>query len=196
MSRQTTLTHGSTVCMFPSEDTLLIFNIACSVKDYSRISHLERSSSTHPTLPSQSSSRSIENLHNDNETLFISCPLTAVTFQDAHKFLANGWKMLQEWNRHWGMGASFSLRAANAFLGIGLVEVTADRAHGEILDIIRKGKEVLFQLESIAASINLCSIQDKELRSFWLETVCVIEGVNEQVTRADVARQYCTKRLH
>jgi hypothetical protein len=166
MSRQTTLTHGSTACMFPSEDALLIFNIACSVEDYSRTSHLERSSSTHPTSPSQSSSRSIENPHNDDETLFTPRPLTAVTFQDAHEFLANGRKMLQEWNRHWGMGASFSHRAANAFLGIGLVEVAADRARGEILDIIRKGKEALFQLESIAVSIDLCSIQDNEFRSF------------------------------
>jgi hypothetical protein len=95
--------------------------------------------------------------------------------------------MLQEWNRQWGMGASFSHRAANAFLGIGLVEVAADRARGEILDIIRKGREALFQLESIA-----CSIRDDEYRSFWLETIRVIEGLNEQVTRADAALQYFT----
>jgi hypothetical protein len=94
--------------------------------------------------------------------------------------------MLQEWNRRWGTGASFSHRAANAFLGIGLVEVSADRARGEVLDIIRKGREALLQLESIAF-IDLRSIQADEFRSLWIESIRVIEGLNERVTRADAA---------
>jgi hypothetical protein len=73
--------------------------------------------------------------------------------------------MLQEWNRRWGTGASFSHRAANAFLGIGFIEVPADHARGEILDIIRKGREALLQLESIAI-IDLRSIQADEFQSF------------------------------
>lgn len=108
-----------------------------------------------------------------------------VTF---HDFLANGQKILQEWNRRWGTGASFSHRAAKAFLGP--VEVPADRVRGEILDSRRNGREVLLQLESIAF-IDLRSIQaDKydEYRSLLLETIRVIEGVIERNTRADVAR--------
>jgi hypothetical protein len=71
-------------------------------------------------------------------------------------------------------------------LGIGLVEVPADRARGEILDIIRKGREALLQLESIAF-IDLSSIQADKFQSFWIETIRVIEGLKERVTRADAA---------
>ncbi len=166
---------------FPSEDTRLIFNMPCSVEGHSRTSHLERSSS-----PSQSSSRSIEKPHNDDETLLTPRPPTTVTFQDAQDFLANGRKMLREWNRQWGTGADFSYRAANAFLGIGLVEVPADRARGEIPDIIKKGREALLQLESIAF-IDFGSIQVDDFPGFWIETMHVIEGLKEQVTRADAA---------
>jgi hypothetical protein len=61
-----------------------------------------------------------------------------------------------------------------------------DRARGEMLDIIRKGREAILQLESIAF-IDLRSIQADEFRSFWTETIRVIEGLNEQVTRAGAA---------
>lgn len=94
--------------------------------------------------------------------------------------------MLEEWNRRWGTGASFSHRVANAFLGIGLVEVSADRARGEMLDMIRKGRKAISQLESIAF-IDLRLIQADEFRNFWIETIRVIEGLNERVTRAGAA---------
>ena len=72
-------------------------------------------------------------------------------------------------------------QAANAFLSISLVEVSADRAHKEVLDIVRKGREALLQLESIAF-VDLHSIQADEFQSLWIESICVIEGLNEQVT--------------
>jgi hypothetical protein len=95
---------------------------------------------------------------------------------------------LQEWNRRWGTGANFSHRAANAFLGIGLVKVPADRARGEILDMIRKGREALLQLESIAL-IDLRSIQVDKFPGFWIETIRVVEGLHERVARADAVLQ-------
>ena len=109
-----------------------------------------------------------------------------VSVQDAHDFIANGWKMLEEWNRWWGTGDSFSHRVANVFLDIGLIEVSADCACGEMLDMIRKGRKAISQLESIVF-IDLHLIQADEFQNFWIETIYVIEGLNEQVTRAGAA---------
>jgi hypothetical protein len=109
-----------------------------------------------------------------------------VTFHDGHEFIANGQKVLQEWNKRWGTGANFMHRAANGFLGIGLVKVPADRARGELLDMVRKGREALLQLKSIAF-IDLRSIQIDEFRDFWIDTIRVIEGLNERVAQADLA---------
>ena len=154
---------------------------------------LKRSShslSTRSKPPSQSSSRSIKNPHNDDETPLTPCPSTKVTFQDAREFLANGQKTLKEWSRQWGTGTSFSHRAAKAFCGIGLVKVPEDRARGEVLDIIRKGREALLQLESIT-SIDLRSIQADEFRAFWIETIRVTNGLSERVAQADAVFRLC-----
>jgi hypothetical protein len=94
--------------------------------------------------------------------------------------------MLQEWIRRWGTGNSFSRQAASASLGIGLVGVPADCARGEILDVIRMGRGALLELELIVF-IDLHSIQADEFQSFWIESIRVIEGLNELVTRADAA---------
>lgn len=111
-----------------------------------------------------------------------------VTFQDAHEFIANGQKTLQEWNGRWGTGGNFLHRAANALLGIGLVKVPADRARGELLDMVRKGREVLLQLESIAF-VDLHSIQVDEFQDFWIKTIRVVEGLYERVAQADAVLQ-------
>jgi hypothetical protein len=140
-------------------------------------------------LSSSSSSSSSENPHNDDETLLAPWPLKTVTFQDAQEFVANGQKTLQEWNRRWGSGAIFSHQAANALLGIGLVKVPPDRARREILDVIRKGRDALFQLESIAF-IDLGSIQDDEFRGFWAEAIRVIFGLHERVAQAEAVFQF------
>lgn len=79
------------------------------------------------------------------------------------------------------MGASFLHQATNAFLGIGLIEVPADYTHGKMLDIIRKKREVISQLKLIMF-INLHSIKADEFQSFWIETIHVVGGLNEQVT--------------
>ena len=47
------------------------------------------------------------------------------------------------------------------FLGISLVEVPVDCTRGEMLDIIRKGREAILQLESIIF-IDLLSIKADE----------------------------------
>ena len=83
--------------------------------------------------------------------------------------------------KHWDSflsNCSFSHRVTNAFLGIGLVKVSADRACGEMLDMIRKGRKVISQLESIVF-IDLHLIQADEFRNFWIETIRVIERLNE-----------------
>jgi hypothetical protein len=95
---------------------------------------------------------------------------------------------LQEWNRRWGLGVSFLDRAADVFLGIGLVEVPADRAYGELLDIIRKGRKALSQLESIAF-INSHSIKVNQFPGFWIEINHVIEGLYERIAQADAVLQ-------
>jgi hypothetical protein len=102
----------------------------------------------------------------------------SLTSQKAHDFIDDGRKILQEWSRRWGTGASFSHRASNAVLGIGL-EVPADRAREEILDIIIKGREVISHLESIFV--------DDEIRNIWSEGIRVVEEISERVTRAGSA---------
>jgi hypothetical protein len=175
---------------FPPRTFCLYSSSPRSVEGFTRTSDLDRSSFTHPTSSSRSSSRSVEDPHDDVDTLLTARPVTTVTFRDAHELLSNSRKMLQEWNIRWGTGASFSYRATNAFLGIGPLEIPADRTRGEILDLIRKGRRALLQLESIAF-IDLRSIKPDEFQGFWIEAVRVIEGLNERVTRADVALQPC-----
>jgi len=171
----------------PVRDALLIFNVAfCSVEGHSRTSHSEKPS--HFSSPSQSSSRSIENPHNDDETLLTPRPLTTVTFQDVRDILANGQKMLQEWDNRWGTSAIFSHRAANAFPGVGLVKVPADCTRGELLDMVGKGREALLQLETIAFS-DLCSFQADELRNVWNDVIRVAEGLCERIAQVVAALQ-------
>jgi hypothetical protein len=99
--------------------------------------------------------------------------MKTVTFQYARESLANGQKTLQEWNRRWGSSASILHRASDAILGFGLAK--PDRAREEILNMTRKGREVLSQLESIAF-IDLRSIKVDEFPGFWIETIRVFEG--------------------
>lgn len=77
------------------------------------------------------------------------------------------------------------------FLGTGLVEVPADRTRGEILDIVRKGREALLELESIAF-IDLRSIQPDEFQSLWKETFRVVHQINERVTDEALQPRLCS----
>jgi hypothetical protein len=63
------------------------------------------------------------------------------------------------------------------FYGIGLVEVPANCTRGEMLDIIRKGREMFLQLESI----NLCPIQPDKVNDFWTESLHIIEGLVKHI---------------
>jgi hypothetical protein len=116
---------------------------------------------------------------------------TPVSFQDARKIIADGQKMLQEWNKRWGTTISeFSFRTVNASLEFGgLVKMTpVDHARGEIMTMIRNGREVLLQLKSIA-HLDFQSVPAGDFPNFWMETVRVIEGLHEQIAHADVAVQ-------
>ncbi len=86
------------------------------------------------------------------------------------------------------MGINFLHRAANVFLSI---NPPADRRiQKEILDMAQKGRQALLQLELIVF-INFSSIQIDDFLGFWIETMCVMEGLNEQVTQADAVLQLC-----
>ena len=106
-----------------------------------------------------------------------------ISFQDAREIVANGRKILQEWNKRWGSVANFSFRAVNVFLKFGHTTADYQYAHRELLAIVQKGREVLSQVESIAF-INLQSIKVEEFPDFWIETLRVVEGLHEQMSVA------------
>ena len=56
--------------------------------------------------------------------------------------------------------------------------------------MIRKGKQALLQLESIAF-VDLQSIQAADFQDFWIETIRVIEGIHERIAHANAALQLC-----
>jgi len=60
----------------------------------------------------------------------------------------------------------------------------ADRVEEELMVIVRKGRESLLQLESIAF-VDLCSVQANEFRTFWIDAVRVIQGLSERLAQAD-----------
>jgi hypothetical protein len=113
---------------------------------------------------------------------------TSVTFQDALEIVSVGQETLQEWNKRWGTGANLSHRAVNSFFNVGLIKVPAERARGEITDMVRRGREVLLRLESIGF-IDLHSIRANEFQDFWIKAIRVIEGLHERVAQADVVLQ-------
>jgi hypothetical protein len=186
------LTHGSTTRKLSIRDALLIFNLTspCSVEGQRRTRHSEKSShfsSTHSTPvaphPLNRQAAAKKKLHNDDETFHIPC-----SFHDALEFVANGQKLLQEWIKRWGTGAGFSHRAANLYLGTGLVKAPADRAiaRGELQEMVRKGMDALLLLD-YAAFIDLRSIQIDEYRHLLIQTLRLIEELTERLTRAEIA---------
>ena len=91
--------------------------------------------------------------------------------------------MLQEWNKRWGTPAStFPHRAAN----VSPVKVPVDCGPAELLDMVRKGKEALSQLESVGA-IDLRSIQTDEFRGLMLGCFRVVSGLCQRITQAKIA---------
>jgi len=86
------------------------------------------------------------------------------------------------------MGINFLHRAANAFLSIN--PPVDRRIQKEILDMAQKGRQALLQLESIAF-VDFSSIQIDDFPGFWIETMRVMEGLNERVAQADAVLQLC-----
>ena len=68
------------------------------------------------------------------------------------------------------------------------MQVPADRALEELTEMIRKGREALLQMESIAL-IDLRSIHVDEFRDFWINVVRVVEGLYERVAQAEAVLQ-------
>jgi len=132
-----------------------------------------------PASPSTSSIKVFKNPENNDETFHSRSPLKTLTFQDTHAFVANAQRTLQEWNRRWGTSANFWHRA---------MQVPADRALEELTEMIRKGREALLQMESIAL-IDLRSIHVDEFRDFWINVVRVVEGLYERVAQAEAVLQ-------
>jgi hypothetical protein len=165
-----------------------------SVEDHndhcrSRCSHV----SICPTSPPKSThSSGNPRDKDDDDSSRRSCPSAAIiTLQDAHKIVTNGQKTLQDWNKRWGaVTTTFSFRVVNTILELGLGKVPAISAHGELMAMIRKGKQMLLQLESIAF-IDLQSIQAADFPDFWVETIRVIEGIHERIAHANAALQLC-----
>jgi hypothetical protein len=130
-------------------------------------------------LSSIGSSRDSPN--KDGDTRSLPRP-SALSFQDAHKIVANGQKMLQEWNRRWGSVTNF------VFLEFGGIDMPADRARGELMAMIQDGRLALLQLESIA-SIDFKSIPSDDFRHFWIDAVRVVEGLHERIAIASALLQ-------
>ena len=63
-----------------------------------------------------------------------------------------------------------------------------DHACGEILAMIQKGRDALLDLETIAY-IDLHSVKHKDFPNFFIEMVCIIEGLHEQIAHADEVLQ-------
>src|ERR1700722_3835217 len=170
-------------------------DITCSfsVEDHcrSRSSHVPICP-TSPASPPKSTHSSGHPRDKDDDTTRRSCPsATIITLQDAHEIVANGQKTLQEWNKRWGaVTTTFSFRVINTVLEFGLGKLPAINAHGELMAMIRKGKQALLQLESIAFVV-LQSIQAADFQDFWIETIRVIEGIHERIAHANAALQLC-----
>ena len=105
-----------------------------------------------------------------------------ITYENARNLLANGQKTLQEWTRRWGTSVSFLHRFAH---GLAELPVDHDGTHEEILDMVRKGRQELLQLESIA-SIDFRSIQVDDFPDLWIDAMRVIGGLSERIAQADV----------
>lgn len=68
--------------------------------------------------------------------------------------------------------------------------MAADGARSELLVMIRKGRDVLSRLESIAF-IDLPSIHVEDFPNFWIETLRLVEGLHERVAYAGAVLQIC-----
>jgi hypothetical protein len=131
---------------------------------------------------------------------------TPLSFRDARKAVADGQKLLQEWNERWGTTLSnFSSRAANlnAYFASGppvkkvpvpVEEEDRDRAptREEIRTVIRNGREALLRLESIAYLDFRTVEAGDDFATFWMDAIRVVEGLHEQVARADVVLRLCS----
>jgi hypothetical protein len=160
-----------------------------SVKDH--CPHPLHLPSTCPTSPALSSISSSGDSHNnDDDSICIPCTSAVIGLKDAHRFVANGQKVLQEWNRQWGTTSSFLFRAVNTFHEFGFVKMPADKAREELMATIQKGREALLQLESIAF-IDPHSIQD-DSPNFWLGLIRIVEGLTERISHTDAVLQLCS----
>jgi len=115
----------------------------------------------------------------DDDNFCHPCPSSTMKHQDALKIIANAQKTLQDWNTRWGTIANFSSRIFNT-------PDRADSTHGELMAMIRKGREMLLQLKSIAF-VDLKSIRADDFPNFWIETFRAAEGIHERVAHADAA---------
>jgi hypothetical protein len=115
--------------------------------------------------------------------------LTVVSFQDAREMVANAQKTLQEWNRRWGTDSDFLFKAMYTLLEFGHAEMAVDRARGEIVAMISKGKEALLHMQ-LVGTIDLHSIQGNDIPNLWIDAYCVMEGIHQQIALARAALVY------
>ena len=126
-----------------------------------------------------------------DDNLCVPCPSAVVSLNDAHSFVSNGQKVLQDWNRRWGTMSSFSFRAVNTFHEFGFIKMPTETARGELMATIQEGREALLQLELIAF-VDSRSIQADDSPNFWLGVIRIVEGLTERISHADAVLQLCS----
>jgi hypothetical protein len=136
--------------------------------------------SFHPPSPTLSSTSE------DDDAISPPRPRAIASFKDANEIIASAQKMLHEWNKQWGTVASFSFRVVDAFLDFGLIKMPADRARGELMAMVQKGREALLRLGSIAFT-DTQSIRGDNLQQFCR----VVEGLHERVAHAEAVLRWC-----
>jgi hypothetical protein len=163
-----------------------------SVEDHCS-SHYSHAQSPRHVSPAWSSADSSGNLSNeDDDTHCLPPPSAVVGLQDAHEIVANCQKMLQEWNKRCGPVAKLRIRAANGSLKINKVEPPTDFARGELMVMVKRGREAILQLKSIAF-LDLQSIQANDLSnfwaSFWVDAINVVDVIHERIAHASSVLQ-------
>jgi hypothetical protein len=115
-----------------------------------------------------------------------------VSFQDAHQIVANGQKTLQDWNKRWGTAANISFEVIDTFLKSGHAKMPNNCSCSDLLAVVRKGREALLQLNLIA-SMDLRSVEVGSFPSFWMDSIRVVEEINERVSLASLILQVCSQ---
>jgi len=154
----------------------------CTSVEDCRCPRSSHAPSLRPTSPSTLSS--ISNSRNSDDN-----PSAVVSFQYASEAVANAQKTLQEWDRRWGTDSKFLFKAMYTFLEVGHVKVSVDRARGEIMAMVIKGKEALLHLQSFGF-IDTQTMQGGDIAALWTEAYRVMEGLHEQVALARAALVY------